>query len=304
MPLVSRPAAIGRDPAFGADAVDRAQVVHVAFFHRKRVGQIHAERRAEELRLDVVHGERVAGVQSIDVARGDQPFQIFPRARVHDCGAADEQHALAGRARREQFARDLGDQRFLRLLARHGARHEFEYLLAPGPLQREDAHAFVAHDHRVARAHVGRRHRRGAAARKHDRAVHLRQRDVTPAARDTDFRIEVRRRVEIVGEHAVGGSGFGDRVAIVRDRGADVAQFVEEVVEMLARVRFDAQPRRARFGRGLAHRKVIDRVTGELVVHDDLEHATEDARVQDVTAQLDLANEFGRAVSRRIRHWV
>jgi hypothetical protein len=72
---------------------------------------------------------------------------------------------------------------------------------------------------------------------------------------------------------------------------------------VFARVRFDAEPRRTRIGRRLADREVIDRVAGELVVHDDLENATENTRVEDVTAQLDLANELRRAVSRRIRHW-
>ena len=153
MPPRRTPASIaGPDAAERADAVDRAQMVHVAFFDRERAVEIDAERRAEELRLDVVHRERIAREERVDEAVADQLGEIVPGAGVHDRGAADEQHALSGAAHAEQFARDLGDQRLLGLLARHRAGHELEDRAFARRARHVHAHPAVSDDDRGRRA--------------------------------------------------------------------------------------------------------------------------------------------------------
>ena len=228
--------------------------------------------------------------------------RYFPAPGVHDRRTAHEQDALAGGTRREQFARHFRDERFLRLLARNRARHEFEDLLAARTLQRLDADARVPDDDLVTGPHVGRRDREGTFPAQHDRTIHLRQRDRQPVSGDAHLGFEVRRRVEVVGQDAVARGRLRSDVGIVGKDSADVAQLVEQVAEVLAGVRFDTQARGAGLGGGLADREVIDRIARVLVVHDDFEYVTEDPRVEDVAAQLDLADVRSRAILRRVRH--
>ena len=293
----------GLDPAERADPIDRAQVVHVPLFHGKGVGQVHAERRPEELRLDIVGGQRVSGEQRVDEAVSDQTFQVFAGARVDDRRTADEQDPFALFVRALQFARDFGDQRFLGLLARNGRGHEFKDLLAPRPLNRMRANAGVPHDDRLAGQNVGRRDRSRTTLVDDDRTVHLRKHDGKPATIDSHLGFEVGGRVELIGKHARGRRRLGFDVAVVGHDRTDVAQFVEQFRHDGARLGLDAQARGARLGDGLADGEVVDRVASELVIHDDFEDAPEQTRVEDVPAQLDFANQRSAAVFMRRSHW-
>ena len=97
-PRVSTPCVHRRpDAADGADRVDRAQVMVVPARRRHASREPHAERRAEQRRLDVVRGERVAREQHVDPARRDQLLEVNAGAGVDDRGAADEEDLPAPR---------------------------------------------------------------------------------------------------------------------------------------------------------------------------------------------------------------
>ncbi len=99
--------------------------------------------------------------------------------------------------------------------------------------------------------------------------------------------------VEILGQHAVARGRPSHRVGVVRHDRADVAQLVEQVFERGGALGFDAQTRGRGFGRGLSDVEVVDRVAGMLVVHDQLEHASEHSGIDDVPSKLDLPNVCG-----------
>ena len=78
----------------------RPDVVLVAVLDAAALRQVDAERGAEQRRLDVVGGQRVAGEQHVDEAGVDQRDHRRRGAGVHDAGAADPEHLLAGGLRR------------------------------------------------------------------------------------------------------------------------------------------------------------------------------------------------------------
>jgi hypothetical protein len=106
-----------------------------------------------------------------------------------------------------------------------------------------NAHATVADDDRVARVHVvaGDRARTGSVD--DDRAVHLGARDVEPALADPHLGVEVGRRVERVGQHAVSRRRLEDRIRVFHHVGTGVAQFVEHRRQVGRIARLEPQPR-------------------------------------------------------------
>ena len=132
---------------------------------------------------------------------------MVARARVHQHGAAHEDHPASASPDLAQTLGNLADQQHLRFLARDAAAHERKDLgLRTRALQGRDAHALMANDKRLAGFDVGQCHRpRPPRARVDgDAAVHFRPLHLHPVTRQTHRGFQVRRRVKPFGEHAVG----------------------------------------------------------------------------------------------------
>ena len=206
--LSRRPAAI--EPGL-ADRVDRADVVLVAVLDARADGQVDAERRAEERRLDVVGGERVAGEQHVDEAGVDQRDHRRRRAGVHDAGPADPQDPLAGGLHLAHPVGDLAHQQRLRLLAGDLRLHELEDAVR----RRRSRAAASSPGRRSRRRRWHRRldvgHRHGADPRRRGRSTTTSPQSISgfcdrhPVAAEADLGLQVGGRVEVVGEHAVLG---------------------------------------------------------------------------------------------------
>ena len=130
----------------------------MAVLGRRALGDGHAERRAQHVRLHVVGGEAVAGEQHVDPAVADQPGDVGRGAGVHDRRPAHGQHPAATLLGRPDPAGHLGGQQGLGLLGRHVGVHELERRRAPGLLGDVHAHALVADDDALAGADPVHRH--------------------------------------------------------------------------------------------------------------------------------------------------
>ena len=134
MPLLMSPVSTARSMEPGRPhPIDRAHVQAVAALGRL-AGVAHAERRAEDRRLDVVHRDGVAGEHRLHVAVPDEPLEIRPRARVdqgrpHDPDEIATAPLLLTDPRRELLVVD-------RPLAAHLGGHEPELVGAVAPAEK------------------------------------------------------------------------------------------------------------------------------------------------------------------------
>ena len=197
----------------------------------RALGDRHAERRAQHVRLHVVGGEAVAGEQHVDPAVAHQPSDVGRSAGVHDRRAADRQQLAAVVLRGTDALHDLLDEQRLRLLRRHVGVHELEVAHVARPRRRVHPDAVEADDDLVAGLHSVHRHRAHRGVGHDDAAVHLRVLDGAPVAVDAHVGGEVGRRVEACGQHAVAVAGDERGVAVGRAVDAVHLQLLEQRVE-------------------------------------------------------------------------
>ena len=100
--------------------------------------------------------------------------------------------------------------------------------------RRHDLHGCLVHEHAIALAHLVHRHghrvRAVGRVAQHDAAVHFDLLDRGAIALVADMALEVRRRVEVVGEHAV-GRGRHPLGVVRHGRGAVLAHLLQDVVQ-------------------------------------------------------------------------
>jgi hypothetical protein len=215
---------------------------------------------------------------------------------VDDGRAANEQDLPAFLARGDHALGDGGNGQFLRAfggdLARHEPEHRHRILARRG----HDLHGCLVHEHAIALAHLVHRHghRVRAVGRvpEDDAAVHFDLFDGEPLALVTNLALEVRRRVEVVGEHAVGRGGHPLGVDC-EGRGAVLADLLQDVVQ-------GVHVRRAHHDLCVARRlaRGADLERGDLVVpavhQDEVEDLRERARIDDVPVEVHRFRQHDR----------
>src|SRR5438477_8751063 len=115
---------------------------------RHALGLRDAERRSEQVALDVVGRQAIAPEEALNVAGLNQPHHQVAHAGMDQDRSADEQGPATTGPNGAQPLADLADQDRLRLLAGDRAAHEGEYLrLTARALQWDHPHTLMAHDH-------------------------------------------------------------------------------------------------------------------------------------------------------------
>ena len=241
-------------------------------------------------------GQRVAGEQDVDVAGAHQPDHRRGGTGVHDSRPADPEDASSGGLDLPHPLGDLVDEQRLRLLAGDGGGHEAEVLLLAARRRRRHLHADAvrAADDRLARLHVADRHvphHLAAVLLLDDQsAVHLGAVHVQPLPVQPDEGVEVRRRVEVVREDAVGQGGAGRRGAGVHRVRAVHLESHDDALEQFRLVGPDLHQRPRLVPVLAAQVEALDAVV-TAVLEDVVEDAGEDAGVHQVSGQGDGLGE-------------
>jgi hypothetical protein len=133
----------------------------------------------------------------------------------------------------------------------------------------------------------------------HQRRVHLLVQGLDPASVDTHERVEVRGRVEVVGQDAV---PLGGPEAAVRHlaRRPEVAQRLEDAIERMRVARAHLDPREGRLVVGAPDAELLDLELAALL-HHAVEHAPHDVGVDQVSFERDRVGDHARPPGRCAR---
>ncbi len=283
-PSPDRPA----DAAAAADGVDRAHVVVVPVLRRDAARQVHAQRRAEQRRLDVVRGQPVAAEQPLHIARLDQALKERPAAGVDEGRPRHDEDLAPGAPLCPHGLGDAGDQPGLGFFRGDRAGHELEDVLLARALKRRHPHPFCSADDPLALADADHRHtaRPRAPGLHHDPAVHLDALDGPPPPPDSHGRGEVGGRVERGREHPMLGGRRQPGIFQGDGHRAQAGQAGENRLEGAGGGRADFQAGGGRVHLALADGQVQD-LEGPVEIHDLIQDLRQDERIDDVSADVD-----------------
>ena len=268
------------------NGVDRAHMVAVAVLGLTAVAQTHAERCAQNRRLDVMDPQRVARQQRIHPTFADQRRQARVAARMDHYRPGHDNDRLARLAAVAHQRGGLAHCRFHLSFGRRAVGHEGER--QPVAFLRLGHHANALHPghHLVPGANVAQPPAHRRALLPHDQRVHPLAAHQVPRAVATHQGAVVGGRVEILRRAAVALYAPQLRVRAVGGRATEFQQPRQQPLHLLGRRRFHPQPQPRRLGVGPADEEVLHVEVAVKLDHrvEDLLH---DVRVDQVTFGFD-----------------